>query len=391
MIVAGGVYREECVTPFWDRLYGSGGRAATAIAGLKAGTELRGYVGEAWKEDALSSFGSMGVKPILTVIPDQIGFRYFHPLSRPLMEGYREERFLDLEASGRALLRFGMLEGSAVVRGERVVYDPQNWSEALAFGDNGSTADALAIVLNQLETEASTGRSGSDAVRQIMHETGAVVVVVKRGPQGATVYNGSSEAQIPAFQSPTVFKIGSGDVFSGVFAHFWADERLAPEEAALRASQAAAIYVASRDLQRLTSPEPLTPAPTEPPKRIYLAGPFFTLAQRWLVEEARDALLAMGAPVFSPLHEVGMSGTATTIATQDLAGLRDCAAVLALIDGEDAGTLFEIGYARDRNIPVVAFAGSPRAESLTMLAGTGCDITDDFATAVYRSAWAAAR
>lgn len=391
MIVAGGVYREECVAPFWDRLFGSGGRAATAIAGMKPGTQLYGYIAEDWADDAQSSFGSMGVSPVLTKIPDRIGFRYFHPLSRPQVDRQSEDAFPPLEAAGRAVLRFGMLEGSVIVRGERVVYDPQHWTQALTFRANGSKADALAIVLNQAEVEDSIGTSGPDALRKFIQETGAAVVVVKRGPRGATVYSGTTETQIPAFQSAAVFKIGSGDVFSGVFAHFWADGLLPPEDAAHRASEAVATYVTSRDLQRLTPLAPLSPAPMTNPKLIYLAGPFFTMGQRWLVEEARDALFSLGAPVFSPLHEVGMSGPATSIAAQDLAGLRDCAAVLALIDGEDAGTLFELGYARDRGIPVVALAESPRAESLTMLTGTGCDITDDFATAVYRSVWAAAR
>lgn len=391
MIVAGGIYREECVAPFWDRLFGSGGRAATAIAGLAAGTELHGYVAEDWAEDARSSFGSMGVTPHLTPIPNKIGFRYFHSLSRPQIEGHDGDVYAALKASGPAVLRFGMLEGSAIVRGERVVYDPQNWAAALQFRANGSTAETLAVVLNQSEVEDSTGLTGSDAVRRLIHDTGATLVVMKRGPRGAIVYHGTRETEIPAFQSPSLFKIGSGDVFSAVFAHLWADQRVSPEEAARRASEAVATYVTSRDLQQLTPAEPFAPAPSGTPGRIYLAAPFFTLAQRWLVEEARGALLALGMPVFSPLHEVGMSGDASAIASQDLAGLEDCSAVLALIDGEDAGTLFELGFARNIGIPVIAFSEAPRPESLTMLIGSGCKITDDFATAIYRAVWAAAR
>jgi nucleoside 2-deoxyribosyltransferase len=389
MIVTGGIYREECVTPFWDRLFGSGGRAATAIAGLSAGTELHGYVAEEWAEDARSSFGSMGVTPHLTPIPNKIGFRYFHSLSRPQIEGYNGDAFPALTVSGRSVLRFGMLEGTAIVQGERVVYDPQNWAEALQYRANGSTAQALAIVLSQSELENSTGLTGTDAICRLFRETDAALVVIKRGARGAVVYYGTHETEIPAFRSPSLFKIGSGDVFSAIFAHLWAELHFSPEDAARRASEAVATYVASRDLQRLSPPEPFAPAPSGVAGRIYLAGPFFTLSQRWLVEEARDALLMLGAPVFSPLHEVGKLGSATAIAEQDLAGLSSCSAVLALIDGDDAGTFFELGYARNRGIPVVAFSESPRLESLTMLAGSGCEIVQDFATAIYRSVWAA--
>lgn len=391
MIVAGGVYHEKCIAPHWDRLFGSGGRAATAIAGLAAGAELHAYVAEEWIEDVRASCYATRVEPHLTPIPLSIDFHYFHALSRPDVYGHGEEKYPPIEVSGAAVLRFGMLEGSAVVDGDRVVYDPQNRSEVLTFHDNGSKAKELAIVLNQSELEDSTDLTGPAAVERLIERTGAAVVVVKRGPGGATVHHLGSETWIPAFRSASLFKIGSGDVFSAVFAHSWAEEGLAPEEAALKASQAVATYVGSRDLANLTPSAPLTPMPATSPGRIYLAGPFFTLSQRWLIEEANDVLHRLGVSVFSPLHEVGMPGDAAAIATLDLAGLRDCTAVLALIDGEDAGTMFELGYARNLDIPVVAFSESPRPESLTMLIGTGCDLTDDFATAVYRAIWASAR
>lgn len=391
MIVAGGVYHEKCIAPHWDRLFGSGGRAAAAIASLAVGTELHAYVAEEWIDDVRASCHATRVEPHLTQIASSIGFHYFHALSRPDIHGHDGERYPSLKVSGAAVLRFGMLEGDAIVDGDRVVYDPQNWSEVLAFHENGSKAKELAIVLNQSELEDSMELTGPAAVARLMERTGAAVVVVKRGPGGATVHQLSGETWVPAFRSSSLFKIGSGDVFSAVFAHGWAEERLAPEEAALKASQTVATYVGSRDLGNLTSAAPLTPMPTTSPGRIYLAGPFFTLSQRWLIEEVNDVLHRLGVSVFSPLHEVGMPGNANAIATLDLAGLRDCTAVLALIDGEDAGTMFELGYARNRDIPVVAFSESPRPESLTMLAGTGCDITDDFATAVYRAVWASAR
>jgi nucleoside 2-deoxyribosyltransferase len=63
--------------------------------------------------------------------------------------------------------------------------------------------------------------------------------------------------------------------------------------------------------------------------------------------------------------------------------------MIAIVDGEDAGTLFEIGYARDRGIPVVVLSENPRPEAMTMLEGSGCRITHDLASAVYHAVWAA--
>jgi nucleoside 2-deoxyribosyltransferase len=117
-----------------------------------------------------------------------------------------------------------------------------------------------------------------------------------------------------------------------------------------------------------------------------LAGPFFCLAERWLVEEARSHLLGMKLSVFSPLHDVG-PGPADVVAPADLAALDQCDRVFALLDGADPGTVFEVGYARAKGIPVVALTQTLSEEQLKMIVGSGCIHVDDFATAVYLTAW----
>ena len=96
----------------------------------------------------------------------------------------------------------------------------------------------------------------------------------------------------------------------------------------------------------------------------------------------------MGLRVFSPLHDVGM-GRGQDVAPKDIEALKVSRAMLALVDGLDAGTLFEIGYARSLGIPVVVLAESTPEEPLKMLTGTSCDVVSDFVTAIYRTAWAA--
>jgi nucleoside 2-deoxyribosyltransferase len=64
--------------------------------------------------------------------------------------------------------------------------------------------------------------------------------------------------------------------------------------------------------------------------------------------------------------------------------------MLAILDGCDSGTLFEVGYAVKEGIPVIALAQNLRASDTTMLAGsTQCHIVNDFATAVYHATWKA--
>ncbi|WP_395021954.1 PfkB family carbohydrate kinase [Dongia sp.] len=392
MIVAGGIYREECLVPEWSRIFGSGGRAAVAASGLVDKVDLHSYACGEWIEDVRRSFEGLGIGADLTQIEPDICFRYLHPLSRPDLSPTPVPKANSIRAEASAVLRFGFAEGDAIVNADRAVYDPQHWTEVLNFHRNGSTARELAIVLNETELRQTTGQEGSAAIQTLTEQSQAAIVVVKRGPFGATVAYGGEEFQIPAFKSESIFKIGSGDVFSAVFACLWAEHNANPVEAAHSASKAVSAYVSSKDARidkslRPSGPPVIARGTIGP---IYLAGPFFSLSQRWLIEETLSVLSDMGATVFSPLHDVGKGGSVHHIAQHDLDGLRESRAVLAMIDGEDPGTLFEVGYARSRNIPVVAFVESSAIENLTMLEGSGCHIARDYCAAIYHSIWAAA-
>lgn len=391
MLIAGGVYREECVVPHWSRVFGSGGRAAAAIAQQSPRSSLHAYAYHGWIDDAQDTMRALGVEAHLQPIQDEIFFSYFHPLSVPQLYADHLSMQSPLLVDGAAVLRFGFVEGDAIVGAQRAVYDPQNAREALTFSQNGSRADELAIVLNESELANSLGMQGPEAVAALKEKTGASVVIVKCGPRGATVYDGASMSNVPAYLTSTIFKIGSGDIFSAIFALHWAERRLPAQDAADLASRAVAAYVESKDAMLAEGAgSELTPSASPRSEKIYIAGPFFNIAQRWLIEEVRDVLRALGAEPFSPLHEVGAGGSSAHIAKADLAGLRQCSAVLAIVDGEDAGTLFEIGYARSRGIPVVVLAEAPHSETLTMLEGSGCEIVTDFCSAIYRAIWAAA-
>ena len=103
----------------------------------------------------------------------------------------------------------------------------------------------------------------------------------------------------------------------------------------------------------------------------------------------RDQLLGMGVEVFSPFHDVG-AGSAEYVAPRDLKGLDDCDVVLAVLNGSDTGTIFEIGYAIAKGKPVVGLAQNMRAEDLKMPIGSGCVIATDLVTAIYHTIWALA-
>lgn len=331
-----------------------------------------------------------------------IQFKYDHGLSSPhIGPPVNPSEIVHLNVDAENVLVFGMLEATASVRAKRVVYDPQNPTSPEPFRFTSDSVPRLAYVLNSSEARHLGGADDPvEAATRIATQYGANVVVIKRGPWGALVYEGGRHMRIPAYRTESVWPIGSGDVFAAVFAARWAGQDLPAIEAAGEASRAAALYVNNRVLPVSSEeikagvefpfpPLELSDKPLEDHEyHVYLAGPFFNIAQRWLVEESRQALRGMRLKVFSPLHDIGL-GSGQDVAPQDLEGLKRCRAVLALVDGVDTGTVFEIGFARALNKPVVALAESTGEEALKMICGSGCDVVSDFVTAIYRAAWAA--
>lgn len=397
MHVIGGAYREICREPVWDELYGSGLRGAAALSALDPAVGLTTWIADAQRPTLDAYAQQYGITLDARPAPATLRFSYVHGLSRPWIDPplhlLQPTEQITLRAT--TILRYGTLESDAIVHGDTVVYDPQSTYDPRPFGENGSSAGRLAIVANMREGAAMTGRSGVDEIgAALLTEHGAEAALIKRGALGVCVFQRGQMDLVPAYQTGSVFPIGSGDVFSAAFAHRWATEGADPAAAADFASRSAAWYCGS---QLLPIPSdvaerihvPITPTGGgRQPRRVYLAGPFFTTAERWLVTEARDGLLQQGVEVFSPFHDVGI-GPAEEVVPKDIAALRSCDAVLAILDGFDAGTSFEVGYARSLGIPVVAFVQNEPSEPLKMLVGTGCQITEDFVSAVYQTAWAA--
>lgn len=396
--VVGSTYLERCDFPEWAELYGSGLRAACLTQGLGTPTDFHTFVGE---DQAIALRARAKAEKItlrsVSVIPETISFSYIHgfstPVIRPPQDVYRGWDTPRLEIEGEAVLRFGFLEGDAVVSGDRVVYDPQNPHAPEGFRANGSRAGELAIVCNASEGARLTGeRSPDRVVSALSDRERASVVVLKCGSRGACVFADGKVSWIPCFKTVSVWPIGSGDVFAATFANYWAAGGASPGEAAELASRQTAEYCESKSLRGIDPsalPSRVVVTPRSSAKLAYLAGPFFSMSQIWLIGEARYALLDQGFRVFSPLHDVGR-GPAHIVYPKDIEGIEKADLLYAVVDGLDAGTLFEIGYARARGKPVVAFVQNEREEDLKMLEGSGCLIENDFVTSIYKASWLAA-
>lgn len=401
MKIVGGTYHEKCFEPQWDEIYGSGLRACRAVLALDKECQIQFHTFV--EEDLVQYLDSYAeVYPSFAYfhnsIPKTITFSYDHPLIDPrvyprmdVVKTARNEIFV----KGEHVLLYGFIEGSARVEGTKIVYDPQSPVNPVAFSETKSQAEKLAMVVNWAEAIKLAKTNDLETVKRFFFNSeNAEILVLKMGAKGALVVNRrGKELLVPVYMTNKVWSIGSGDVFAAVFSYYWFNDN---DEftAAQKASYATAEYCDHHDYQ--FSPfesnpniHPLILSAT-PKGQIYLAGPFFTFAQRWLVDQIRQAFLDMGVSVFSPLHDVGYGG-ANDIVSKDLAALERSSLVFAILDGLDSGTLFETGYAISKGIPMIGYVQNEKRDSLVMLEGSSCDFESDFTTAIYKAYWKLAK
>lgn len=399
--IVGGTYIERCDEPSWNYLYGSGLRAAVALRHISDAVTLHTYLSQSASDEFKAAEATFKIEAVTREITANTQFHYKHPLADPRIIPPRGFVTSDqpIRVEGESILRFGMIEGEAIVSGRKVVYDPQSPVAPAPFKENGSSAEQLAIVANRTEI-LKLARETDEivAANSILKGTGAEVVIVKLGAFGLKVITRSEISPVPPFVTRRVWPIGSGDLFAAVFAHYWAVDEMGPIDAARNASLATAYYCATRTLPIPASSDILLGAvdttrqidtDAKPESRqVYLAGPFFTMFQRWAINESRKALLSSGIRVFSPFHDIG-HGKSSVVVPADLEALLQSDVVLGLLDGLDPGTLFELGFARANDIPVVVFVQNESQEDLKMIEGSECVVCDDFSSSIYACIWEA--
>jgi hypothetical protein len=396
MTIVGSTYFEFCMFPYWKELYGSGWRAACSLS--EHTDDINFYTYLASRDNDLFKLNpvSQKIKSFsFQSIEQTLGFEYFHGLTQPKItpNPYSIQQNQIIEVSDDVILRYGFIEGDAKVNGKKVVYDPQSATNPKDFYENGSTADELVMVLNFREAALLCDSTDLEEIKSKLLQNNTTALVLKLGPQGGKVITKDQTTSYNVYKTKSVFPIGSGDVFAAFITYFWGREGYEIGEAAMYASKTVATYCESQTLP--INPNFLTKSfvdviEREPhrSKKIYLAGPFFTMQQRWLIEEARDNLKSRGIDVFSPIHDVG-KGIADDVVPADIEGIEQSDVLFAIVDGLDSGTIFEIGYARALGKGVVVYVENETEENLKMLSGTGCEIESDFVTAIYKSKWLA--
>ncbi|WP_165802937.1 MULTISPECIES: carbohydrate kinase family protein [Rhodobacterales] len=371
MHVVGGVYQEVCLRPAWNALFGSGGRAAMSIAALSDEVVLHCYFEDA-SSLPLDSYRDHGIQLSLTRRDSGIAFAYFHPLSAPHLHPPISIQHEPIQVRGEAVLRFGFIEGDAIVSAKRAVFDPQGTKEIQDFFSNGSSAEQLALVLNEAELNLrASGATLIETAGEIIRRKQANVVVIKRGIRGATVVDALERSfDVPSFRSPTVFKIGTGDVFSALFAFFWAKQGQEPETAAYRASAGVAIYADTKRLPLRSTAHDYNPVTGPTRGRVQVVGARDTLGRHYVFEEAKHRLRELGVAIQGDLA-TGRSERPS--------------AILIIADGLSQEAVQTI-LASHKNIPVVLLDEVQAGEGLSNL-HVECTVSD-FTTALYHAAWA---
>ncbi|WP_395021956.1 hypothetical protein [Dongia sp.] len=211
-------------------------------------------------------------------------FEWLQPFHLLSMKEPPTDKEQMIEVSSDVILRFGLLEGDARVKGKRVIYDPQS-EEPKAFWDNGSSAEELALILTPEELVRtvfpdSPDWSGDQIDRAIVElfqarRPGSLVVVLKDDDRlgGASLYLGEEGRRLPTYAANGFFRIGAGDVFASAFAYAWGERQLSPWDSADYAAKCVAYYL---DGARLPLPPPeVIPTPKigrELPSEVRLVG-----------------------------------------------------------------------------------------------------------------------
>ncbi len=388
--IVGGTYYEVSHDPKYEDLFGSGLRGAIALSNKGFEINYHSSIGAELKELFDYKVSAYKINQYLQVHEKSIIFDYYHPLAKPSPYNLPDKNFILPQVQAKNILYYGMIESDCSVEGEYVVYDPQNH---IGFRETNSKAQHLALILNKNEA-MMLSENISDDINEVgkflLKNEEAEVVVIKNGSKGATVFFADQSKVIPVFETESVWPIGSGDIFSAVFAWKWMIDKLSPDAAAMFASKYTADYCNSKDVPLSKHPREFKGIVSEKRKKIYLAGPFFTISERFLINEIYSILNGFDVDIFSPFHDAGISvfkEDFKKIAKKDIDNLKDCDAVLAVISGNDPGTLFEVGYAKALGKKVVLFYENYKENDLFMFEGTDCEIISDLSTAIYKVSW----
>jgi hypothetical protein len=402
MIVYGGYYREKCIFPHWDEYYGSAGRAAAILKNFNIEIKLKTFVSEN-NLKYLKYFSSVfDINLEETISPFDIEFEYLHSLSNPKItsnKSFNDNKNESTFIESKNVLCYGTMESNApLIIAEKAVFDVQS-SKLEDVYHHKNKISSIVFLLNYEESVYLSKATDLKQIKEFFFNkyNNLEILVIKDGPFGGIVFSKEDDLEIPIFKNNKIFKIGTGDIFSAVFSYLWMFKyrELGLKEIINISSFSTAYLSKNRNSYECdilseyknNTLEKVFINKNKLKRKVYLAGPFFTVSERWQVENIKQYLEKFGFDVFSPVHKVGFSNDKKHIATEDLKGLDESDSVFAILNGFDPGTIFEIGYAIAKKKKVIIYVENYSGEYLTMFEGTGCIICEDITSAVYNLVW----
>lgn len=227
------------------------------------------------------------------------------------------------------------------------------------------------LLVNEEESQLITETNTLSEAIECLSNLNLKYVVIKRGDKGCILINEQRKVKsIPAFNSNVKCTLGSGDVFGGVLAANYIENKDI-EYSIKIASCAAANFIECNDIElmcdkRTLEKEVICRKENVMLKKVkaYLASPFFSQQELNWVKYIKGVLEEVNIDVFSPFHENGLLKRNSSdilkkeVFDKDIEAIDKSDIIVALLDNNDTGTYFEIGYAYKNEIPIVGLKTS---------------------------------
>lgn len=396
---------------------GAGLYAALCTSRLGMKTDLLTVLGPDINEYYLSVWNSIGIsleyakKDENYSIPRYLttGFEnYAKKVSRPMSEiKYKYKYSPNLPLDSEGLLLFPMNHSipesicvDAKKRNIPIFLDPKPNKESISDAKRLLKYVDVLLVNEEELLLISNKKNTSEAIEVLLNE-GPKYIVVKRGVKGCIVAEkGKSKHIIPAYRSEAICTLGSGDAFGGALAATFIETgdmkysvKFASCMAACFIEQFEVEYIPNKKAieHYMVNRETLDCGLSKELK-IYLAGPFFSQLELSWIEYVSEFLRNSGLEILSPSEENGFINPDMSLNDRkrifhsDLELLQKADIVVALIDNNDPGTNFEIGYAFSKGKPVIGLKTSKGQLNNMILFGCSriCNTIDEVISEVHK-------
>lgn len=251
-----------------------------------------------------------------------------------------------------------------------VFIDPKTNDKSISAA-KGLLKYITVLLVNEEEAFKITETNDLTQAINALLNCGSEYTVLKRGHLGSILISKEGITHYPAYKSKVMCTLGSGDVFAGALTTTFLRTK------DIHYSMRIATCVAANFIESFEVESIVTRAGVEEDilyrelrtshtsdKFIYLAGPFFNEQQILWLELVCNSLENASFKVISPSRENGIITMNTSfeerkeIFEKDINLLEKANIVVALLDNDDPGTIFEIGYAFQKNIPIFALKTS---------------------------------